>query len=546
MYECPNCGGNIRFDIPSQQLACSYCNVKFNPYEITKEHDAEESEDYEVTVFTCSQCGGEIYSTDNTAAGFCSFCGASTILDSRISREKRPKYIIPFSKTKEDCKKAYSRMIKRAIFAPRELKDIKHIDGFRGIYMPYWLYDIKQKGNICLKGTKEHRSGDYIIKEHYDLSGDLDNSYDGLAYDASSSFSDNISERIAPFDVKKMQEFTPSILSGFYADSADLGEEVYEEDAKEQANRQTKKYLKKQKEMRKYSIEKYENLSGKYHTKCEDVESAMFPVWFLSYRNNDRVAYATVNGQTGKVVADLPVDIRKYLIGSLILAIPIFFLLNMFFTFRPSVALTIVVFIAMLSIILHAAELRQIVRKDGYLDDKGILESRKRKNAPTADEEAAYTKEEINTEKSKQFLEKLKSKKTLEEIFLFIIICLFILPFAMAFIGAIFVRNENGMSLTAGLIIMAVGVVAGSVSFNNYKKIDAGRSMPGFVGALAGMGIAVVVLMWNPVSDLIYYVAAVIAMIAIFFTLYDLICYYNILATRKLPQFDYRGGDDNA
>ena len=111
MLSCPNCGGNLKFDIPSQQLSCEHCHTLFDPYDFDgKTSDAEESKtfdgDYEVTIFTCPQCGGEILSTDNAAAGFCSFCGASTILYSRISHEKRPNYIIPFQKTKEQCKEA--------------------------------------------------------------------------------------------------------------------------------------------------------------------------------------------------------------------------------------------------------------------------------------------------------------------------------------------------------------------------------------------------------------------------------------------------------
>ena len=52
--------------------------------------------------------------------------------------------------------------------------------------------------------------------------------------------------------------------------------------------------------------------------------SSMFPVWFMSYRNGDRITYATVNGQTGKVAADLPIDIKKYLLFSGVLALIIF------------------------------------------------------------------------------------------------------------------------------------------------------------------------------------------------------------------------------
>lgn len=160
MYQCPNCGGRLKFDIPSQQMACEQCDAHFDPYAVSKENDAEESTEYDVTVFKCPQCGGEILSTDNTAANFCSFCGASTILTSRLSKEKKPNYIIPFSKTKEDCKKEYKKMMKRAWFAPKELKDEKYIDGFRGIYMPYWAYHITQQGMINLKASKDYRRGD--------------------------------------------------------------------------------------------------------------------------------------------------------------------------------------------------------------------------------------------------------------------------------------------------------------------------------------------------------------------------------------------------
>ena len=53
--------------------------------------------------------------------------------------------------------------------------------------------------------------------------------------------------------------------------------------------------------------------------------------------------------------------------------------------------------------------------------------------------------------------------------------------------------------------------------------------------------------MINPVSDLYYYGAVIAELIAIMYTIMDLIRYYNVLATRKLPQFDnYSGGDDNA
>ena len=67
MYQCPNCGGRLFFDIQSQQLKCDHCSTQYDPYAISKENDAEESREYDVTVFKCPQCGGEILSTDKMA-----------------------------------------------------------------------------------------------------------------------------------------------------------------------------------------------------------------------------------------------------------------------------------------------------------------------------------------------------------------------------------------------------------------------------------------------------------------------------------------------
>lgn len=197
MYACPNCGGNLKFDISTQQLGCEYCQTQVDVYSFEdKTPAAEKQTEFDATIFSCPQCGGEIISTDTSAAEFCTFCGASTILHSRLTKEKRPNYIIPFQKTKEDCKEAYSQMMKKAIFAPDALKNPKYIDGFRGIYMPYWAFYLTQNGNFSLNGTKTKRRGDYIYTDHYLLTGEIDAYYKGLSYDASSSFDDHISEKI--------------------------------------------------------------------------------------------------------------------------------------------------------------------------------------------------------------------------------------------------------------------------------------------------------------------------------------------------------------
>lgn len=441
MFACPNCGGNLKFDIPSQQLACEYCQTQADPYAFEdKAEGSFDKLDYEVTVFSCPQCGGEIVSTDTSAAEFCTFCGASTILHSRLRNEKRPNYIIPFKQTKEDCKKAYSNMMKKAIFAPDALKNPKYIDSFRGIYMPYWAFYVTQQSPFSLNGSRSRRRGDYIITDHFNLKGDINAYYKGLSYDASSSFDDKISEKIAPYDVKGMKAFTPAFLSGFYADTADVSSEEYRIQAENLATENSIKRIHSTPEFAGLEIKGSLGPSS-LNTQTKEVDSTMFPVWFLSYRNAGRVAYATVNGQTGKVVTDLPVDVRKYLTGSLLLALPIFILLNLLFTFMPSTLLIIATIIAAISMVIYFCELGAIKKK-----------------------------------------EHLENKKT-----------------------------------DIGLVTAMIALV---------------------------LGIGITIL--NPVSDLFYYGGALISLCAVFFTIKDIMYYYNIMSTRRLPQFDRTGGDDNA
>ena len=68
----------------------------------------------------------------------------------------------------------------------------------------------------------------------------------------------------------------------------------------------------------------------------------------------------------------------------------------------------------------------------------------------------------------------------------------------------------------------------------------------GFTIAIIAVILAILVLILNPVSDVYYYASTIFTLVAVFITIKDLIFYYNIMATRRLPQFDRTGGDDRA
>lgn len=564
MYECPNCGGNLRYDISSKMMACASCDSKFDPYEVSDKNGAQEQEEFEVTVFRCPQCGGEIYSTDNTAAGFCTFCGSSAVLESRLRKEHRPKYIIPFRQTKEQCKKSYMKMMGKAVFAPKELKSEKHINEFRGIYMPYWIYDVAQGGgDVQLTGTTEKRRGDYIITSYYNLNLDLNAEYDGIAYDASSSFSDTISSNLAPFDTKEMKEFTPAYLSGFYADTSDVDTSLYAEDAENFALEETEKFIEGYPNLRKYSIEeKGKALRWKLHSTVGQVDGAMFPVWFMAYKNKGRVAYAAVNGQTGKVVADLPVDIPKYLGASAVLTVPVFLLLNRFLTMIPGMLLGLVALIAAVISFLYYNQIDDIAVQEGQENDKGAIAVRQRRQRehleklpgaeklpPRSDAQLAAAMERDSQDGGIKAvvsigdsMHELKDSKMARRL-TWMIFTFFLVAGSTVF-G--FAFGENFTRITVGAAAVVVGIFW-IKSWNRMNDIQArkGHGM-GLTALLTPMILSFAIALINPVSDLYYYSCTAFLLITMLETLVDLIRCYNLFATRPLPQFHYKGGDDRA
>ena len=537
MYACPNCSGNLKFNIEKQALYCDFCNNVVDPYSVVKERDAEEGDKYikegaaglnveyydicpgcggkrennetvcgfcgqslakpaeqvlreagkdledyyEVSTFRCPQCGGEIITEDTEAAAFCSFCGASTILDRRISRARRPQYIIPFKKTKKDCMSNYGSFMKSAIFAPSEMKSEKCIDSFRGIYMPFWTYGTSKHDNVTCGATRTYYRGDYKYTENHALSADIDMVYNNVSYDASSSFADNLSQGISPFNHQEQQEFTPSFLSGFYADTSDVEDSVYQTDATSLIARDAYKKFKKIPGFGKYGLNDTSNVEklrphvdGKYLT--------MLPVWFMSIRSKhkgeERVSYTVVNGQTGKVVGDVPIDVKKYAIAATILSLGLFALLNFLLnlTITPLWALVGATVVSLIMAGIYSSNETAIVKRELGEDDKGLVNVNKNKGAADPLANNIAKKQKLKDQQIKQ----LKHKS-----YAWIPTCV------------------------AGFVI--------------------------FLELMVGL-----------VSDLWFYGAAIFVMAYTVWLIVRIVIRYNQLTTRKLPQFNRTGGDDSA
>lgn len=364
MAHCPNCGGEVRFSIDSQDLACLNCQTHFDPVSYNRTPESVEQEVYETKIFTCPNCSAEIESTDLSTTGFCAYCGSAVVFESRIEQEKKPQKIIPFQITKEKCKELYLKKIRSFYYRQKDLEDPAYLDRFVGFYLPYWLYSYDFSGDIALQGGRKYTRGNYVIVEEYSLSGKLSGEVRSIPFDASLRFDDDISGVIAPFSKDKMKEFSPNYLLGFYSEIADVESSGYDKEAFSMLMEEIERTVLGEKGFNRKDIHILGRCNPNFSRKDSSVERGVFPIWFLSYKKNNRIAYAIVNGETGKVYCDIPIDEGKFHKASLLFAIPLFFILNLFLQISAETLPIITLLLSLFLIFLSQLQMAKIHARD--------------------------------------------------------------------------------------------------------------------------------------------------------------------------------------
>lgn len=211
--------------------------------------------------------------------------------------EKKTDYILPFVITKEGAEKLIRRRLGKSVFAPWSFRHFKTAQ-IRGIYVPFWIYDIFYRDSQLIH-VSMRKSGGYGYS--YDKRVKARVEFKGMTVDGSGKFSNELSQKLEPYDLSALTEFHEEYLSEFYA-------ECYDQSAKELEGKAVERCKKLFDQEVKRSITSG-SPSVKESTpnwKIRRTVSALLPVWFLTIRYKDKDYTMLVNGQTGKVVGAVP------------------------------------------------------------------------------------------------------------------------------------------------------------------------------------------------------------------------------------------------
>ena len=87
----------------------------------------------------------------------------------------------------------------------------------------------------------------------------------------------------------------------------------------------------------------------------------------MSYKKDNRIAYAVVNGETGKVYCDIPISESRFHNASMMIAIPIFLILNLFFQIKAENLPWYTMVLSTLLIVLAQGQISKIKKREDSL-----------------------------------------------------------------------------------------------------------------------------------------------------------------------------------
>ena len=524
MFPCPHCGGQLRYH-PGVNLVCQSCGSSIDAGSY-KPDDKVMGDKINTKIFTCSACAGEIQLIDNDGMEFCPYCGSQATMQERFSEEGAPKYILPFSRTKDDIKKRYEEVTSEIPFAPDGLKDDKNIEKMVGLYVPYYLYDYSVHGRVDYDGVREVESSTerFTYFAHVNMYFNTDDLK--IPFDASETLDDTIAEKLEPFPLDDLEKFNPNYLAGFFVENTSVDKNLYTEESLDNAvdyafDRGKGGIVYKTSQAK----EQIAKNSLRQKVRLKDVEGAYLPMYFSTAKYGDREAYSIANGVTGNTYIDMPIDKRKMFYSALFTSLVIFVLLlaaSTMFSFSYKIK-NICSFAALVSsiIALTGAKLaRETYDSDNHIYDKGFNPNAKRRVKP-------------NKKKKTNSLPKIDVSGTM------IVIILVSAPsfIAMIFAGAAgFATSSIGSFFIQALIYIASAIIC-------IKAIATSRGdRRALILGVLGYILSVTIRLIDMPNDLYYYGAMVGVFAVILLSINAMVSEYNRFATHPSPQFMKKGG----
>jgi len=337
-FKCRFCGGAIAYSTSEGELTCPYCGKS---QRIEAEAVGQTAAEYEFTEETlararygwgeervelaCEACGSVVAVAPNSLTDTCAFCGSHRVLARNAAGDiLRPTALIPFTIDREHLQARVNEWLGRGWMHPSALRGAGGLRELTGVYLPHWTFDTHARAEWRaevghLRTERYRQGGEWKTRTTIEWrwqSGSVALPVDDLLIPGTGKVSQVILEKVAPFDLDSLVTYDPGYLAGWQAKIYDVTLPEAWSKAKNQIREQIKGKC-------------YAD-TGSTHVRSfrmsvdfdeEHWRHVLLPVYLASYKFQDRTFQIMVNGQSGAVAGQKPVEwLRVWLVIAALLA----------------------------------------------------------------------------------------------------------------------------------------------------------------------------------------------------------------------------------
>ncbi len=325
-FLCPNCGGNLRYDIKRQLYCCESCG---SPDEIIPLHegireyplDGYHSREAQNVAFEgascvfCQNCGAQILFGQYDTATVCPMCGSTQVDVKKQESGIPPEGIVPFRLDQKEAQEKFHAWIKKRWFAPNSLKKTYQEGRLTGLYIPFWTYDAKADGWFTGRGgrTRTYRDKDghtHTTTDWYPVRGSVGQFFNDLQVCASEKSNSKYLNDVLPYDtVNDIKPYSPQYISGFQAEKyAWRGDACFR-----LAERMIKDALEAQARdsILAMGYDQAQVLEVQFSCSNVTYKHVLLPLWSAVFSHKGKLYQYLINGETGKVSGGRPYSAPK-------------------------------------------------------------------------------------------------------------------------------------------------------------------------------------------------------------------------------------------
>lgn len=316
-FRCPRCGAGTAYSVANGGLTCAHCGYYEPP---AHQLLGTAAQDFEFTVETltraargwgtarkqleCELCGAYTSVSPEQLTNACPFCGSQRVIQREAPQDElRPRALIPFTLDPAGCQARFHAWIGNTWMVPKELQRLAAAPRFTPIYIPFWTFDSTTEARWRAEVGHVRGSGKRRRVVWRWENGTVRRTFDDLLTSGTRRISLLLMGQVHEYDLEQLVAYDPKYLAGIQAQAYDIMLDDAWASARLLMREQVRAECATQP-----STQRVRNFQMELDYADERWRYILTPLYVAVYQYAGQTYQVLVNGQTGAVAGQRPVD----------------------------------------------------------------------------------------------------------------------------------------------------------------------------------------------------------------------------------------------